>query len=63
MTNIVLTFPLRRTAHLRCVWIATGNPAQPLVCKWTTDEKSGSDRTVALAEAPASAPLHCMLCA
>jgi hypothetical protein len=36
MTRTVLNFPVRDTAALRCVWIETGNPAQPLVCKWVS---------------------------
>lgn len=34
MTETVLNFPARNVAALRCVWRATGNPSQPLVCKW-----------------------------
>jgi len=59
MTNIVLTFPLRRAARLRCVWMATGNPAQPLACKWTTGTNSGDGRI----EASAGPQPHCKLCA
>jgi hypothetical protein len=40
MTRITVTFPLRRVAPLSCVWIETGNPAQPLVCKWTSRPKA-----------------------
>ena len=36
MTRTVLNFPVRNTAPLRCVWSETGNPAQPLVCKWVS---------------------------
>jgi hypothetical protein len=34
MTEIILTFPVRRTPWLKRVWFKTGNPAQPLASKW-----------------------------
>lgn len=50
MTDIILSFPVRRTARLSCIWIETGNPAQPLICKWITPQQSGADhiKTAAL---------------
>ena len=42
MTEIILTFPVRRTPTLSRVWFETGNPAQPLACKWTTSEQAES---------------------
>jgi len=34
MTKIILSFPVRCTAPLSCVWFETGNPARPLACRW-----------------------------
>ena len=62
MTTIILAFPRLRAARLRCVWVATGNPNQPLVCKWTAGEKSSPNRVEARAEV-SGAPPHCKLCA
>jgi hypothetical protein len=42
MTEIILTFPVRRTAPLSCIWIRTGNPAQPLICRWTSGSRSSA---------------------
>jgi hypothetical protein len=38
MTEIILTFPVRRISPLSCVWFETGNPAQPLACRWIENE-------------------------
>ena len=43
MTEIILTFPVGRKAPLSCVWIETGNPVRPLVCKWISRAKNGAD--------------------
>ncbi len=45
MTEIILTFPVRRTGPLSCVWIKTGNPAQPLACRWIPREEPGGNLT------------------
>jgi hypothetical protein len=45
MTEIIFTFPVRRTTPLSCVWIETGNPAQPLISKWISRPKAGADLT------------------
>jgi hypothetical protein len=37
MTNFIFHFPARTQGTLACVWIATGNPAQPLICRWFVD--------------------------
>jgi hypothetical protein len=40
MTNIIRNFAAaRRRAALSCVWLATGNPAQPLVCRWVVEKR------------------------
>ncbi|MGC9223443.1 MAG: hypothetical protein ACP5E2_05930 [Terracidiphilus sp.] len=59
MTKIIHMFPVRRTAPLWCVWIKTGNPAQPLVCKWTSRQKIDA----ALVAAGTDEPASCQLCA
>ena len=59
MTEIILTFPVRRIASLSCVWIKTGDPAQPLVCTWTSRPKSGADLTATETDEPED----CRLCA
>jgi len=59
MTEIILKFPMRKVAGLTCVWIETGNPAQPLVRKWVSRQKSGAGQSSEIAEEP-----HlCRLCA
>lgn len=40
MTEIILKFPARNVAPLRCVWMETGDPSHPLACKWVRREKS-----------------------
>jgi len=48
MTRIILHFPVRNDARLRCVWVETGNPVQPLACKWVSgqiDEEGSADRS------------------
>ena len=52
MTKIILTFPVGRKAPLSCVWIETGNPAQPLVCKWISRAKSSADLTATGTDTP-----------
>ena len=62
MTEIILTFPVRRTgstAPLSCVWIKTGNPAQPLDCRWMARKESASD----LASIQPNEPERRRLCA
>ena len=59
MAKIILTIPVRRVAPLSRVWIKTGNPAQPLVCKWISRLKSGTD----LAATEADEPGNYRLCA
>ena len=56
MTEIILTFPVRKVASLSCVWIKTGNPAQPLACKWAPRPKVSADPV-------ATEPDSCRLCA
>lgn len=59
MTETILTFPVRRTPVLCRVWFETGNPAQPLACKWiaTGPAEGGSQ--------PPSAAVSrlCLICA
>ena len=43
MTEIILTFPVRRTAPLTLVWFKTGNPAQPLACRWTASKQAAAE--------------------
>ena len=59
MTEIILNFSARNVAPLRCVWMETGNPSQPLVCKWVLGEKS----TDALSLEFSSRWHFCRLCA
>jgi hypothetical protein len=59
MTETILSFPVHKTAALSCVWIKTGNPAQPLVCKWVSQAESSDDPIPT--EAPR--PHHYQLCA
>jgi hypothetical protein len=40
---------------LSCVWIATGNPAQPLACVWI-DSASGADSETLISESSAAPP-------
>jgi hypothetical protein len=40
MTQIILNFPVRTVPPLRCVWVETGNPAQPLTCKWISAQSA-----------------------
>jgi hypothetical protein len=42
MTEIILSFPVRNRASLSCMWIETGNPAQPLVCQWIARHQTES---------------------
>ena len=42
MANIILKFPIRKVVPLSCVWIETGNPGQPLACRWTA-RPTGAD--------------------
>jgi hypothetical protein len=32
--NHILAFPTQPRETLVCTWIATGNPARPLACRW-----------------------------
>jgi hypothetical protein len=45
MTEIILTFPVRRAAALACVWVRTGNPGKPLTCKWVPNSHPGAVST------------------
>ncbi|MFP5210731.1 MAG: hypothetical protein ACLGRW_15745 [Acidobacteriota bacterium] len=45
MTSTNFVFIDRHRTPLCCVWIATGNPKQPLVCRWVGGE-SGDSRQV-----------------
>lgn len=47
MTKIILSFPMCRRAPLFCVWFETGNPAQPLACKWIAAAELHSCRACA----------------
>ena len=59
MTEIILTFPVRRTPSLTRLWFKTGNPAQPLVSRWTATKQPAAESDP---EVPDS--LHfCRLCA
>lgn len=42
MTQIILTFSVRRTSPLSCVWFETGNPVQPLACRWIANEPAAA---------------------
>jgi hypothetical protein len=59
MTKVIFTFPVRRVASLSCIWMKTGNPAQPLVCKWTSSALSSAD----LLATGADEPEDCRRCA
>lgn len=45
MTEIILTFTVRRAVPLSCVWITTGNPSQPLSCRWMACPESCASPT------------------
>lgn len=36
MIQTMHQFPPRR--QLLCIWLATGNPRQPLICRWIGEE-------------------------
>ena len=57
MTKIILNFPVRRTAPLTRVWFKTGNPAQPLVCKWTSRQQLDAEFVATGTDEPASSRL------
>ena len=45
MTKALFVFPGVERSVLSCVWIATGNPAQPLACVWIDrDLRIAADR-------------------
>ena len=55
MTEIILAFPAVKRMALSCVWFETGNPAQPLACKWIVSQPAidavsakGTSRTTAI---------------
>ncbi|SPE28392.1 hypothetical protein SBA5_650030 [Candidatus Sulfotelmatomonas gaucii] len=52
MTEIILTFPVRRRASLSCIWFKTGNPVRPLACKWVVSEQAADDCGPALTAEP-----------
>ena len=59
MTEMILTFLVRRTASLIRVWYATGNPACPLACRWIAQEPADADsRSASVAD-----PLIRRMCA
>jgi hypothetical protein len=51
MTKTLLTFPVRRAVPLSCVWVGTGNPRHPLVCKWVAHPECSTDLVPAQANA------------
>jgi hypothetical protein len=40
MTEAIFVLPGAERSTLSCVWIATGNPAQPLACVWVDRDLS-----------------------
>jgi len=52
MTNIILTFPVGSVIPLSCVWIKTGNPGRPLVCRWTARPECDADSSASEASEP-----------
>jgi hypothetical protein len=59
MTQIILTFPVRRRASLSYIWFVTGNPVRPLACKWVVSDQAADDYGPAF-----TAALHvCRKCA
>lgn len=61
MTNFVFNFPFHANTStpLVCVWSATGNPRQPLACRWIARAEEPEQRLTAVA---GSAGLH-LVCA
>ena len=57
MTKTILAFPVRRAAPLSRLWIKTGNPAQPLVCKWTSRQQLDAEFVATGTDEPASSRL------
>lgn len=45
MTKIIFAFPVRNRTLLTRVWFETGNPRQPLACKWIASRQIDSDRS------------------
>ena len=52
MTEIILTFPVRRTSLLTRVWFKTGNPAQPLASRWTASKQAPAESDPEVADSP-----------
>lgn len=52
MTQTILNFPVRNAERLRCVWLETGNPAQPLVCKWVSGKQACSAQAIEIEDDP-----------
>jgi hypothetical protein len=42
MTNILLDFRAAQRRALSCVWIRTGDPSCPLVCKWVVEKETAT---------------------
>lgn len=59
MTEIILTFPVRRTPLLTRVWFKTGNPAQPLASRWTASKQAAAESDSDVADSLQ----FCRLCA
>jgi hypothetical protein len=59
MTRITLTFLVRKAAVIACVWVRTGNPAQPLTCNWVSNSRLGAGSTLTEIDEPG----NCRLCA
>jgi hypothetical protein len=60
MTKIILSFPVRRTAPLACMWVRTGNPAQPLVCRWVSQSELDVSPQATEAEGGVEIPTLCV---
>jgi hypothetical protein len=49
MTKFIYTFPIptKNRASLTCVWTETGNPRQPLACRWVARDPAQHSPTAA----------------
>jgi hypothetical protein len=52
MTKFILNFPVSERTALKCVWISTGDPARPLVCRWVESEPAVPARPFVVAARP-----------
>ncbi len=52
MTKFIYTFPIptKNRASLTCVWTETGNPRQPLACRWVARPQQPEKRASALSD-------------